>query len=543
MSAPTAHIDTFVRDGLPPVAQWPEFLFDLPELQYPEVLNCATELLDKHVAAGKANKVAIYSDSGNWTYGELLKKSNQIANVLTQDLGLVAGNRVILRAANNPMLVACWFAVVKAGGIVVTTMPMLRTSELEAIINKGKTSIGLVDSRLADDLRKAAQSSKDLKKVVSWGDGELEKLMASKSDQFENVKTYRDDPCLLAFTSGTTGVPKAPVHFHRDVLAMADCFARYTLKTTENDIYAGSPPLAFTFGLGAELIFPLRFGGSAVMIEAPAPGVLLDYVQKYKITGLFTAPTAYRVMTADVKKFDISSLRFCVSAGEPLPKPTSDGWFEATGHRIIDGIGSTEMIHIFISAAGDEIRPGATGKPVPGYQACVLDDENQPLPAGSIGKLAVKGPTGCRYLNDDRQANYVANGWNVTGDTYQMDEDGYFWFQARADDMIISSGYNIAGPEVEVALLTHPAVKETGVVSSPDEDRGNIVKAYIVLHDDQKASPELIKILQDHVKNTIAPFKYPRAIEFVDSLPKTNTGKVQRFKLREMELEKAKGAA
>lgn len=538
MTQYTAHVDTFAKDNLPPREHWPELIFELPELRYPPRLNCASVLLDEAVAEGHADRVALRHASGAWTYRELLERSNQIAHVLVEDLGLMPGNRVLLRGVNSPMLVASWFAVLKAGAIAVTTMPMLRAFELSVIARKARIDHVICERRLCQELDSAARETGLLRRRVSYNSGDLEMLMAQKPRGFTNVPTASDDVSLLAFTSGTTGDPKATVHFHRDVLAMADVVARHLLHTVPDDLYVGSPPLGFTFGLGALLVFPLRFRAAAGLVDIPTPDALLSAVQAWKATCLFTAPTAYRAMLALVDKHDLSSLRRCVSAGEPLPKATSDSWFEKTGLRIIDGIGATEMIHIFISAAGDAIRPGATGKPLPGYRACILDQRGEPLPPGSVGRLAVKGPTGCRYLADERQSNYVQNGWNVTGDTYRLDADGYFWFQARADDMIVSAGYNIAGPEVEWALLSHPAVRECAVIGAPDDERGSIVKAFVVLAAGHTGDDSLRTALQAHVKQAIAPYKYPRAIEFVDALPKTPTGKLQRYLLREQERQK-----
>jgi len=548
----TAHIDTFARDGLPPSDEWPEFRFDLPELQYPDNLNCATVLLDEAVVEGHGDRVALYFDGGTWSYRKLMEQANRIARVLCEDMDLVPGNRVLLRSANNPMLAACWFGVVKAGGIAVTTMPQLRARELRVIAEKARVSHVLSDARLVEECAEAIVDSDVQVSTGTFGDGSfgdgtfgddsLEAAMAQKSAVFDNVDTAAEDICILAFTSGTTGQPKATVHFHRDVLAMADTFARHVLRTNPDDVYLGSPPLGFTFGLGALLVFPLRFRAAASFLEAPTPDGLLQAVQATGVTCLFTAPTMYRALLPKLAGFDLSTLRKCVSAGEPLPKATSDAWYEATGIRIIDGIGTTEMIHIFISAEGADIRPGATGIPIPGYEACILGPDNQPLPPGSSGRLAVKGPTGCRYLTDERQRDYVVNGWNVTGDVYRLDEDGYFWFEARADDMIISAGYNIAGPEVEAALLEHPGVAECAVVASPHAERGNIAKAFVVRASGfETAGEEFALELQNLVKTSIAPYKYPREIEWTDSLPKTQTGKVQRFKLREMERRAADG--
>lgn len=529
----TAHVDTFARDRLPPRELWPEFRFDLPELQYPNRINCGQVLLDDVIATGQGHRTAIYSAAASWTYEELAEQTNRIANVLVNQMGVVPGNRVLLRAANSPMLVAAWLAVMKVGAIAVTTMPMLRAKELSVIVQRAAIRHALCDATLAGELAQAAAHTKQLDQIACWGNGELESMMLRERTVFTAVDTARDDVCLLAFTSGTTGNPKATMHFHRDVLAMADTVGRHLLQSSPDDIYVGSPPLGFTFGLGALLVFPLRFHAASVLVPSPSPEALLDAVQRFRATCIFTAPTMYRQLIALAPRYDLSSLRRCVSAGEPLPKTTWEAWRETTGLRIIDGIGGTEMIHIFIGSAGDDIRPGATGKPLPGYQACVLDTDGNPQWRNASGRLAVKGPTGCRYLDDPRQREYVLNGWNLTGDIYQIDADGYFWFQARADDMIVSSGYNIAGPEVEAALVAHPAVSECAVIGSPDSERGQIVKAFIVLKAGFSGDPALAREIQDFVKSAIAPYKYPRAIVFLASLPKTPSGKVQRHVLRE----------
>jgi 2-aminobenzoate-CoA ligase len=534
--ATSGHVDSFARDNLPPRAQWPEFKFDLPELRYPERINCVTEFLDRWVAAGEGGRPCLISPSETLSYGQLTERVNRIANVLTRDLGLVPGNRVLLRAPNNSMMVAAYFAVIKAGGVVVATMPLLRAKELSYPLAKARIALALCDTRLADEMEMAKAQSNALQRIVYWGDGaadSLEALMQKPGyERFAACDTATDDVCLIAFTSGTTGEPKGTMHFHRDLLAICDSYGRHVLRAEPSDRFTGSPPLAFTFGLGGLVLFPLRIGASTVLLEKAGPDELLDAIANYKITIPFTAPTAYRAMLSKLKDHDISSLRKCVSAGETLPKATFEAWHKATGIKILDGIGATEMLHIFIGSPEEGARAGSTGKPVPGYQACILDDAGNAAPPGTVGRLAVRGPTGCRYLADDRQRKYVQNGWNVTGDTYLMDEDGYFWYQARSDDMIISAGYNIAGPEVEAALLTHAAVAECGVVGAPDEDRGQIVKAYVVLRPGQSGDAAMTKALQDHVKAVVAPYKYPRAIEFVDELPKTQTGKLQRFELR-----------
>ncbi len=534
--AKTGHVDTFARDNLPPRAQWPEFKFDLPELQYPERLNCVTQWIDRWVEAGQGGRPCLFSPAETLTYAQLHERVNRIANVLTRDLGLVPGNRVLLRGQNNPMMVAAYFAVIKAGGVAVATMPLLRAKELSYPLAKAKIALALCDARLADEMEKAKAQSAELQRVVCWGSGAPEAvetlMMKPGYDKFTACDTAADDVCLIAFTSGTTGEPKGTMHFHRDMLAICNSYARYVLQAEPTDRFTGSPPLAFTFGLGGLVLFPLRIGASTVLLEKAGPDELLDAIAKYKITIPFTAPTAYRAMLGKLKDHDVSSLRKCVSAGETLPKATFEAWHAATGIKILDGIGATEMLHIFIGSPEHEVRAGSTGKPVPGYEARILDDEGNDAKRGTVGRLAVRGPTGCRYLADDRQKKYVQGGWNVTGDTYLMDADGYFWYQARSDDMIISAGYNIAGPEVESALLTHAAVAECGVVGCPDEERGQIVKAYVVLRAGMTEDVAMTKALQDHVKAVVAPYKYPRAIEFVTELPKTQTGKLQRFELR-----------
>ena len=511
-------------------------IFELPELQYPERLNCVTEWVDRWVAAGQGERPCLLAPAESLTYAQLNERINRIANVLTRDLGMVPGNRVLLRAPNNPMMVAAYFAVIKAGGVAVATMPLLRAKELSYPLATAKIALALCDARLADEMEKAKAQSPELQRVVLWGSAApdaLETLMVKPGyEHFTACDTAADDVCLIAFTSGTTGEPKGTMHFHRDMLAICDSYAKHVLRAEPTDRFTGSPPLAFTFGLGGLVLFPLRIGASTVLLEKAGPDDLLAAIAKYKITIPFTAPTAYRAMLGKLKEHDISSLRKCVSAGETLPKATFDAWHAATGIKILDGIGATEMLHIFIGSPESEVRPGSTGKPVPGYEARILDDDGTVAKSGTVGRLAVRGPTGCRYLADDRQKKYVQDGWNVTGDTYLMDADGYFWYQARSDDMIISAGYNIAGPEVESALLTHAAVAECGVVGCPDEERGQIVKAYVVLRAGIVGDSTITRALQDHVKATVAPYKYPRAIEFVTELPKTQTGKLQRFELR-----------
>lgn len=522
----SAHVDTFVRDNLPPRSQWPEIKFTLPELQLPTQYN-ASGMLDATIANGHGPRNAVLLSSGALTYEELLQEASRIAHVLKHDLGLVAGNRVLIHASNTRLSLPVWWGVFRAGGVAVGTMPMLRAHELAVILNKAQVTHAIVDTHRAAELEAAQPSAPILKHIITTD--ELSGRMAKAPSNGPAVVTAADDPALIAFTSGTTGTPKGCVHFHRDIAAMAETVSRHILQPKPTDVFIGTPPFAFTFGLGAGMVFPASAGAATAICEKPGFDVLADTIAQHKATTLFTSPTGYRaLMKQDLSK--LASLHTCVSAGEHLPRATSDQWFERTGIRIIDGIGSTEMIHIFVSARGDDIRPGSTGKAVPGYEATLLDENDEPFDGEGEGRLAVKGPTGCRYLADERQKTYVANGWNVTGDIYRRDADGYFWYVSRADDMIISSGYNIGAPEVENALLTHEAVAECAVVGVPDEERGQIVKAFIVLNPDASVSE---RALQDHVKATIAPYKYPRAIEFVTELPKTNTGKLQRFKLRE----------
>ena len=532
--ARSGHIDSFARNNLPPRDQWPELIFTLPDLAYPERLNASVELVDRWVAAGQGGRTCIVAPGEALSYAALAERINRIANVLTRDLGMVPGNRVLLRGPNGPMMVAAYFAVLKAGGVVVATMPLLRAKELSYPIAKAEIALALCDARLADELEKAAASG--LARIVYWGgDGpdSLEALMARPGyESFTACDTAADDVCLIAFTSGTTGVPKGTMHFHRDLLAICDSYGKHVLRARPDDRFIGSPPLAFTFGLGGLVLFPFRIGAATILIERAGPEELMAAIAAYRATVCFTAPTAYRAMTAMVHVHDISSLRKCVSAGETLPKATFEAWRAATGIVPQDGLGSTEMLHIFICCREEEMRAGATGKAIPGYEARVVDAAGREVPPGTVGRLAVRGPTGCRYLADERQRQYVQDGWNVTGDTYVRDEDGYFIYQARSDDMIVSAGYNIAGPEVESALLSHPAVAECGVVGVPDDERGQIPKAYVVLRGGTTGDAVLARALQDLVKASIAPYKYPRAIDFVARLPRTESGKLQRFELR-----------
>lgn len=537
MLGPSAHTDTFARDNLPPADQWPELPLD--GFDYPDRLNAAVELTDRMVEKGFGDHTALIGNGRRRTYKELTDWTNRLAHALVEDYGIKPGNRVLIRSANNPAMVACWLGATKAGAVVVNTMPMLRQGELGQIVDKAEVTHALCDTRLMDELVACAKDSAFLDKVIGFDgtanhDAELDRIALNKPVIFDAVETGRDDVALLGFTSGTTGSPKATMHFHRDLLIIADGYAKEVLDVQPDDVFVGSPPLAFTFGLGGLAIFPLRFGAAATLLETASPKNMIEIIETYKATISFTAPTAYRVMLSAMDEgADLSSLRAAVSAGETLPAPVYDAWMEKTGKPMLDGIGATELLHIFISNRFGDSRPACTGKPVAGYQAKVVDDEMNEKPRGEIGRLAVRGPTGCRYLADDRQAKYVRDGWNLTGDSFSQDEEGYFHFAARSDDMIVSSGYNIAGPEVEAALLSHPDVAECGVIAAPDEERGQVVQAHIVLADGVARGEDTAKRLQDHVKATIAPYKYPRSIVFIDALPKTQTGKIQRFRLRQ----------
>ena len=528
----SAHLDRFVLDHLPAADQQPDLVFDLPELAYPDRLNAAVELLRRAIAAAGPDGRALIDFDHEFSWSRVDAVSDRMARVLVEQMGLVPGNRVLLHGPNSAWTVLAWFAILKAGGVVVATMPMLRAAELATVIDKGRISHALVYQTFADVLAEAGAASPSLLQIMDSATLQTAAQALPAGFRFDPVETAADDPALIAFTSGTTGKPKGCVHFHRDILAMADTFGRHIVGLTKDDVVIGTPPIAFTFGLGGLVVFPAAAGAATAFAPRPGFDALAETVERCRASALLTAPTGYRALMKLTDAHDLSSLRTCISAGEALPAATSDAWHEATGVRIIDGIGSTEMIHIFISASGDDIRPGATGKAVPGYEARIVDADGQTLPAGETGRLAVRGPTGCRYLDDERQAVYVQNGWNLTGDVYRLDEDGYFWFVARSDDMIVSSGYNIGAPEVENALLCHPAVAEAAVIGVPDAERGQIVKAFVVLGEGHKGSEELRSVLQDHVKRVIAPYKYPRALDFVEALPKTQTGKLQRFRLK-----------
>ncbi|WP_103173863.1 AMP-binding protein [Paracoccus sp. SY] len=534
---PSAHEDTFTRDNLPPPEACPDL--KLEGFDYPEYLNAAVELTDRMVEKGFGDRTALIGNGRRRTYKELSDWTNRLAHVLVEDYGVRPGNRVLIRSANNPAMVACWLAATKAGAVVVNTMPMLRAGELTKFVDKAQVSHALCDTRLMDDLVACQKDSAFLKTVIGFDgtanhDAELDRAALTKPVRFDAVRTGRDDVALLGFTSGSTGEAKATMHFHRDLLIIADSYAKEVLDVTPDDVFIGSPPLAFTFGLGGLAVFPLRFGASAVLLEQASPPNMIEMIQEHRATVCFTAPTAYRVMLRAMDQgADLSSLRAAVSAGETLPAPIYEEWREKTGKPMLDGIGATEMLHIFITNRFDDHQPGCTGKPVSGYEAKIVGDDMQEVPRGEVGRLAVRGPTGCRYLADPgKQSAYVRDGWNLTGDAFRQDEDGYFHFAARTDDIILSAGYNIAGPEVEAALLSHPAVQECAVIGAPDEERGQIVQAHVVLAAGQTGDMRMVKLLQDHVKTVIAPFKYPRSVIFTEALPKTATGKIQRFQLR-----------
>lgn len=533
---PSGHVDTFTRDNLPPFDQWPEILGGF---NYPEWLNAGVELTDRMVEKGFGDHTALVGNGRLRTYKELTDWTNKLAHALVEDYGVKPGHRILIRSANNPAMVACWLAATKAGAVVVNTMPMLRAGELAQVVDKAEIALALCDTRLMDEMIDCAKSSLWLKAVVGFDgtanhDAELDRAALKKPVRFQAVNTGRDDVALLGFTSGTTGEPKATMHFHRDILIIADAYAKEVLDVQPEDIFVGSPPLAFTFGLGGLAVFPLRFGASAVLLENASPPNLIEIIEQHRATVCFTAPTAYRVMIKAMKEgADLSSLRAAVSAGETLPGPVYEEWIERTGKPMLDGIGATEMLHIFISNRFSDHKPACTGKPLRGYEAKIVDEAGNEMPRGETGRLAVRGPIGCRYMADDRQLKYVQNGWNLTGDAFWQDEDGYFHFAARNDDMIVSAGYNIAGPDVEAALLKHPDVLECAVIGEHDDARGQIVSAYVVLAQGVTPGPDEVKILQDHVKATIAPYKYPRRVHFVGALPKTASGKIQRFALRD----------
>lgn len=537
MLGPTGHLDTFTRDNLPPFAEWPELLLD--GFDYPEWLNAGEELSDRMVERGFGDRIALIGNGRRRTYKELSDWTNRIAHALVEDFGIQPGNRVLIRSGNNPAMIACWLAVTKVGAVAVNTMPMLRAGELAKVVDKAEIAFALCDTRLMEELVAVAKESRFLKQVVGFDgtanhDAELDRIALNKPVRFEAVRTGRDDVALLGFTSGSTGVPKATMHFHRDILIIADAYAKEILGVTPDDVFIGSPPIAFTFGLGGLVVFPLRFGASTALLEHASPKNMVQIIQDYRATISFTAPTAYRAMLAAMEEgADLSSLRIAVSAGETLPGPIFEEWTRKTGKPILDGIGSTEMLHIFVSNRLDDAKPNCTGKPLRGYEARIVDADMNEVSCGVIGKLVIRGPIGCRYLADPRQAEYVRDGWNLTGDSFIQDEEGYLHFAARSDDIILSAGYNIAGPEVEAALLSHADVLECAVIGKPDDERGHIVQAFVVPAPGVEGSESLAKTLQDHVKAAIAPYKYPRSIVFVDALPKTESGKIQRFRLKQ----------
>ena len=545
MEEPTAHTDTFIRDNLPPKALWPEMDYSvLPELAaYPPRMNAAAEILDRQVAAGFADKPVIYWGDEVWTYADLLARANRIAHVLIDELGLQPGNRVILRSGNHPMLIASFFAVLKAGGVAIATMPVLRERELVYMIGKAKVRFAISDNKLSQDIELAKDSSGDLERILYFGDAAadgLEALMADKSAIFDNVDTAADDPAIIGFTSGSTGTPKGTIHFHRDLLAAAHCFIGHVVKIQPGDIVCGSPQIAFLYGLCAYMADTMLYGGASVIIERATPEILLQTIERTRATVCFSTPSGYKLMLETARDYDLSSLRVCIAGGEPLAPALFREWEEITGVKLINGFGISELLHIFISASGDDIRPGAIGKGIPGFRVRVVDDDFNDVAPGEIGQIVIKGPNGCRYLDDiERQRKYIRDGWNCSGDLARVDEDGYIYYEARTDDMILTGGYNVSGLEVEAVLLEHPRVRECAVVGVPDPDRGQIVKAFVELNDTSEGNDTTVAEMQDFVKSRISAFKYPRAIEFVDELPRTATGKIQRGALRILERERA----
>lgn len=548
MAEPTAHRDTFILDNMPGPEYWPDMDYSvLPELAaYPARFNVAEELIDKQVAAGYADKPAVIFGDDVWTYADLLDRSNRIAAVLAEDYGFVPGERVILRSGNHPMLIAAWLGVLKAGGIAITTMPVLRERELVYMIGKAKVRFAISNDNLAEDIDKAKVTAGDLEHILYFGgdrpDG-LEAAMTKKSGAFNNVDTAAEDPAIIGFTSGSTGTPKGTLHFHRDILAAADCFIGHVVKIRPGDIVCGSPQIAFLYGLCAFIADTFRFGATAVLLERGTPEAVLQAIEKHKATICFSTPSGYKLMLDKARDYDLSSLRECIGGGEPLAPATFREWQEITGVEMINGLGISELLHIFISASGENIKPGAIGKAIPGFEVRVVDEGMNDVKPGEIGQMIVKGPNGCRYLDDlERQKAYIHEGWNKSGDLCRIDEDGYFYYEARTDDMILTGGYNVSGLEVEAVLLEHPDVREVAVVGSPDKDRGQIVKAFVIPSDDGAKSDETVTSLQEFVKSQISAFKYPRAVEFVDELPLTATGKIRRGALRELERERAQEA-
>ncbi|MFZ9314779.1 MAG: AMP-binding protein [Burkholderiaceae bacterium] len=549
--------DRFVHDRLPPPTQQPQILRARPEFQFPQAFNLTDFLFEKGSAHRGPNAPlfqGLEPGSAALSYRQAAERADQIAHLVRTRLGLASGSRVLIHAPNSAETALVWLGLVKAGMVAVATMPLLRAKELGKVIRKAEIAWAVVHPALVQEVVLAAQEAPSLQQIITLGvpatempaplyAGALGDLLATKVANAVHAPnppfvadTDGDDIALLAFTSGTTGDPKAVVHTHHDVAAACEAWPRAVLRPRPTDLVVGSPPLAFTFGLGGMLVFPMWAGASVYYPNTRyTPETLVQTIAQVGATTCYTAPTFYRQMVEHIPEGGLPSLTTCVSAGEALPPAIRDLWRNKTGIELTDGIGATEMFHIFISSAPEEVRAGAIGRVVPGYEAQVVDDEGKPLADGEIGRLRVRGPTGCRYLADPRQTNYVKDGWNYPGDAFRRDAEGYFYYQSRTDDMIISAGYNISGLEVESVLLTHPAVAECGVVGAPDEERGMRVKAFVVVKPDHRDHDPvaLTRDLQDYVKATIAPYKYPREIVFVQTLPRTETGKLQRFRLRE----------
>ncbi len=525
-------------------------MLTVPKIVIPDQFNAATAFLDRNLQEGRASKTAIFFEDKKYTYAQVAELANRAGNGML-DLGVEMEQRVALILLDSPQFAASFFGAIKIGAVPIPINTNLRPNDYVYMLNDSRARILIVHSAIWSQIQQILPELKFVRHIVIVGleqDGgqetatlhDFEKWINNSPAQLEAVETTKDDSAFWLYSSGSTGFPKGCVHLQHDMSYCTEYYAKQVLGISEHDVTFSAAKLFFAYGLGNNLYFPFGVGASAVHYAGrPLPEDMFNVVQHYRPTIFFGVPTLYAAMLAlpeAEKRFDFSSVRVCISAGEALPADVQRRWHEKFNVEILDGIGSTEILHIFISNRAGQIRPGSSGRLVPGYEALITDESGHAVKQGDIGNLLIRGDsTAAYYWNKHEKTKDVINGhWIHTGDKYYEDADGYFWYCGRADDMLKVGGQWVSPVEVEGALISHPAVLEVAVVGDLDADELIKPKAYIVLNQGYEPSESLADDLKSFVKNKLAPFKYPRWIEFVDELPKTATGKIQRFKLRGM---------
>ena len=543
------------EEYLPPEEMRPEKVYSIPEVQdYPARLNPARELLDRNVEEGRGGKPALLFQDRVITYGALAEQANRLGNVLASH-GVEEEDRVVILSPNQPLSLVANFAALKLGAVPVPASPLLSPPEVSWVINNSEARALLVHTAMLPLVEKARPefSSEPVVLGLAPPSDELSKadvesvlpLMEKADAALEAVLREKDRVGILLYTSGTTGKPKGVVHLVEEILAVADTFGHYGWKLRDDDVVFSPAPLAFAAGYGAMAIIPFRFGAAVSIMPRFEPEAAFETVQQHHATVLTILPTSYRKMLqveGAEKRFDLSSVRMCTGGGEALTAETYGQWLDRFGLEIFEGFGTTEMFYVFVSVAVTEkAKPGSIGTPVPGYEVKVVSEEGNEVGPGEIGRMVAKGPTGTLYwrpqeengrLMESQRHAVVGKGWNVVGDYLYGDEDGYFWFVSREDDLIKSSGYRIGPEEIEMVILKHPAVADAGVIGVPDPVRGQNTKAFVVLTEGYAPSGELKQEIIDFCRNDIAVYKLPREVEFVETLPRTVTGKLLRRVLR-----------